>query len=980
MPWAQREGPPLVQAFTAFRLDRGHLSLSTVLEALLQRPNHRYSPGLLSRLSGVPKNTLINWLNGRVTRPRHWRDLLLVADALRLSEAEADRLLGAAGYPPVATLAARIADPAERKLLSSWLRQPTFGIVAGPVLSHAAAAHIPDQHVSARDWYGSSLDLGLTRAVGEPTQAPQWPEAPPLSPPHNLPASLTSFLGREAERHRLGGLLASPDCRLITLTGPGGVGKTRLAIAVARDQLRRGPRYRDGVYLVSLASVRPPPGALTASSALVGAIAASLNLPLSSPTPPGEQLTRALHDKAMLFVLDNFEHLTDAAGLVGELLAMAPGVAILVTSREALKLYGEWIYELDGLAYPHEHDASPEAYPSVELFAQRARQGNSRFELAQNLPDVARICRTLEGLPLAIELAASITGMMSVRQLADTLGTNLDVLSTDARNVPGRHRSLRAAFEYTWQLLDPLERRSLARLTVFTGSFTAGAAVAVADVPLSMLGRLIDVSLVHRTTEGRYALHEVLRQFGAEQLGDAGEVRARHMRYFADLAARHREAVSRSEPEITAAVEADLGNLRAAWREAVDSADAGVLDPLLDVLGTLEELRGRLAEGHEQLEQAYSTLIAGPAVDEVLIGRIELRLARISEQLTKYELARAYALAAGERFVRVGDPALAALADTTLGLVLHGLGDNAGAVALLERSLATLRALGHCGGQAEALYYLSFPSVWLDHARGAEARLIEESLVLYHELGDLRGQARCHYALGNTWVGLGDGQCALEHFHQSLALSRRLGDVMGVANCLKNQGMAAQSLGLLGAAEGFFRESLQLFTRIGDQRGTANCYYNLGMLAEDRGQLVVARAEFGRSLALYRAIQRPVAEAVVLGALSRTLAVLGDQELAALQAQQALRIGLETRAAMAIISVFEAAAELLRCKHAVELAVALLVCAANSPAADARMRAGATAGLARLCTLVPQEQFVRGEAYGCRGSVEELAAAALALL
>ncbi len=916
----------------------------------MQRSRHRYTPGLLSRLSGVPKTTIVNWTTGRVSRPRHWRDLAAVAEALQLSESELDRLLAAAGYPPVATLLALASDPVEQQLLRFWRHEPS---AKGPALV----------------------------AVSEPPPV-QSARRPALEsrPAHNLPAALTSFVGREAERAYIRSLLAQPDCRLLTLSGPGGIGKTRLASEIARGFLGPATPYPDGIYLVSLASLRLSEHKLSDSSPLAGAIAASIGLPLSGATPPAEQLLQALQNKAMLLVIDNFEHLLPMAGLLSDMLAYAPGIKLVVTSREILKLYGEWIYELEGLATPPGEAPLATGYASVELFAQRARQRDQGFDLADALPHVAHICRVLAGNPLSIELAAAWVRLLGCKRLAREIDTSLDILTTQSPNVPERHRSLRATFEHSWRLLDPLERASFARLTVFSGGFTAAAALAVASVPLTMLERLSDVSLIQRGGADRFMLHELLRQFGAEHLPEGDVIGARHMRYFADLAEQHEPALSLGEPEAGAIVEADLGNLRAAWRMAVALPDAAAIGQLLDALATLDELRGRLLEGRDGLELALRALLHEPSLDELLLGRIELRLARLCEQLAQYETAQAYATASIARFERVGAADRAAMAGVTLGSILHAIGDNRGAVRLLEQSLQVFRALGHRRGQEEALYALCFPYDWLEDGQVDVLELAEESMALAQQLGDLRGLARCRYFLGNACIGAGEYQRALEHYAESQELSQMIGDTVGVANCLKNRGMAAQTLGQFDAAEESMQAAMAIFARIGDQRGLANSLYNLGTVAEDRGRHREAQDYLQRSLGLYRRLGRAVAEAVVLGALSRVVLALGDERQAMAQVRQALTITLEARSDKALVSAFPALAMLLLRKGEVSLAVTTLAHTAQNPTAEARLWAWARAELEQAAEQLPPATFAACVEQGQARSAAQVAAAGLAAL
>ena len=374
-----------------------------------------------------------------------------------------------------------------------------------------------------------------TAALYEAIRAGEWDQLPPPStesatvgssanlslPAHNLPAATTSFVGRQAERRHLAGLLAEAECRLITITGPGGVGKTRLALTIAAEQIKPGTLFGDGIYFVPLASVRPVNSA-TASAAnpLVLAIGAALELSFSGNSSPTTQLLNALRGQELLLLLDNFEHLSDDAGLVVDMLEQTPGLKVIVTSRQSLHLFEEWLFDLGGLAYPAPNDDTGlETFDSIQLFEQRARQASSIFDLAAELPYVVDICRLLAGLPLGIELAAAWVRTLPCRQIVREIEQNLDFLATSARNVPERQRSLRAVFDYSWQFSSGRRAMFLQAVVRFLPAalpwrqpnrWPGATAQTLAD--------LADHSLVRQAGSGRYDLHEQLRQYGLEKL------------------------------------------------------------------------------------------------------------------------------------------------------------------------------------------------------------------------------------------------------------------------------------------------------------------------------------------------------------------------------------------------------------------------------------------------------------------------------
>ena len=387
------------------------------------------------------------------------------------------------------------------------------------------------------------VDRFITFARSKPyldaATSPPMDSAPTTFRPVLRPLSpLTSFVGREQELARITRLLLDePDCRLLTLSGPGGVGKTRLALKIS-EQLP--DRFADGVYFVSLVGVSGP-------EFLAPAIIDALHFSFSGGTDPKVQMLNHLRKKEMLLVLDNFEHLINpfsippemikATNLLLEILMATAGVKLLITSRERLNLQAEWLISLQGLSYPAGEPAPNEVrYEAMELFRQRARHTQSNFDLTTEWSNVARICQLVAGLPLAIELAAAWVYQISCDEIAGELAKNLDLLTTSWPDLPVRHRSLKSVFEHSWQLLSAEEKAVMRSLSVFQGGFDRQAARAVARANLAHLSALVDKCMLHRTQTGRYELHELLRQFTTEKLHKSSvkieQIRQRHCDYY----------------------------------------------------------------------------------------------------------------------------------------------------------------------------------------------------------------------------------------------------------------------------------------------------------------------------------------------------------------------------------------------------------------------------------------------------------------
>ena len=337
---------------------------------------------------------------------------------------------------------------------------------------------------------------------------------------HNLPAQPTSFVGRQRELAELTALVADPTCRVLTLVGPGGIGKTRLAMEVASRMMTH---FADGVYFVPLQPLR-------SADNLVTAIVDALPLQLSGNDDPRQRLLHYLNGKHLILILDNFEHLLDGVGLVTDIFAAASHVNLLVTSRERLNLQAEQVWPVHGLDVPKDAADTADTHSAVQLFMERARQVQPDFTLDDEQNAVIRICQLVEGLPLALEMAAGWVRAMSCAAIADMIQRNIDILTTEQRDLPERHQSMRAVFDHSWNLLTPEEQTVFPRLAVFRGGFSAEAAQEVTGASLQTLATLIDKSLVKLDASGRYDLHELVRQYASEQLDAAGETAATILR------------------------------------------------------------------------------------------------------------------------------------------------------------------------------------------------------------------------------------------------------------------------------------------------------------------------------------------------------------------------------------------------------------------------------------------------------------------
>jgi predicted ATPase/DNA-binding CsgD family transcriptional regulator len=443
--------------------------------------------------------------------------------------------------------------------------------------------------------------------------------AEPAPAKHNLPSQLTPFVGRSRELAEIDGWLAHPHTRLLTVLAPGGMGKTRLALEAAERALSR---YADGVFFVPLA-------ALTSTDHVVPALAEAMGLQFAPDgRTPEQQLADFLRRKHLLLVIDNFEHLLDAAPLIAELLTAAPKVTALITSRERLNLNGEVVYPLAGLHYPDaDSEEEPLRFGAVELFIECALRANPRF-VTHDSAVIGQLCRRVQGMPLAIELAAAWSGALSIAEIDAEINRSADFLSTAMANVPERQRSVRAVFEAAWARLDDDAQRVFRRMSVFRGGCTREAAQAVTGASIQTLAALVDKALLWRDPQtGRYDIHELLRQYAEAELECAGETettKQAHQEYYAALAAKWGAVINRDKMlEAFAVFDADFDNVRQAFARAIAEKSPNALEPFAQ-LDIYYHMRGYGAEGRATFAAAVEALEPDESVALALMLEAQL--------------------------------------------------------------------------------------------------------------------------------------------------------------------------------------------------------------------------------------------------------------------------------------------------------------------------------------------------------------------
>jgi predicted ATPase len=646
---------------------------------------------------------------------------------------------------------------------------------------------------------------------------------------HNLPAQLTPFLGREGELSEISGLLSEPACRLLTLLGPGGIGKTRLALQAGAIEVQNpASLFVDGIYFIPLQS-------LIQVEYIVTAMADALKFPFSKEEPR-EQLLHYLQEKRLLLVLDNFEHLLQGVDLVEAILERCPHVKVLVTSREVLGLQEEWIRPVEGLEFPgEERHENLGAYSSVQLFAERARRVQAGFSLEREQACAARICSLVQGMPLAIELAAAWLKALPCIEVAAEIKRSLDFLATNLRNVPERHRSMRAVFVQSWSHLTPEEREVFKRLAVFQGGFDRPAAAAVAHASLHLLQALVDKSLLSLTPAGRYQLHELLRQFGAERLDEDPEERQRtqdrHAHYFAELLERQEPSVKSSDQLTTLAeMDREIDNLRAAWRWMAEHGDVTGLNRAISSFALYYQIRSRFREGIEAYERAAEGARGSSLYGYLLLAQTWFNASVLGWglQWTMYK----------EALSLMHNPALSCrMAFPLMGLCFVDVSpEEEGQIRqFYEENLAHARQQGNSWACAWFLYSLGVMGSRQELTQQAR-QLLEESIAAFEKSGDRWGSTAALHHLGSKIVEQGDFLVARPIFQKSLQICRETGDQGGVEFSLHFLGEIARGLQEYEGSWQYLLDAIQIGKELDSYMHHWHLY-ELGRSLEAAGQL-----------------------------------------------------------------------------------------------------------------------------------------------
>lgn len=719
----------------------------------------------------------------------------------------------------------------------------------------------------------------------------------PLSLRTQLPIATTPFLGRTGEINKLVSLLLDPVCRLITIVGPGGIGKTRLAEQVAHQiAAQMAPqagtsnldRFTGGIFFVAATS-------LPTFDALIAMVIGVLDLRFADQESPEAPLLTYLAAERLLLVIDNFEHLVTAADRLHQWLQHAPGLTLLVTSRERLNLSAEWLFPLQGLPLPSLTAAADElaTNDAVQLFVRRAQRVNLGFTLStahdsKERAAIITICRLLEGMPLAIELAAGWTRTHSCREILAEIRHNLDFLASELRDIPARHRSLRAAFDHSWRLLTPDDAAVVQQLVLLPAGFSTELARQITGATTSTLLRLVDKSLLQRSPGQRYTIHELLRQYVMQQLPltERDPILLRYVHAFTPWVINlYGARESAGEAEALNAVDTDFENLRVIWQWLLahctrQGASKGgtpcITEPLLVALHTLLSLlayyfirRSRYQEGKRYFTDALTTIAGAQwqtkrqrleqqnesttAIKMLFEARLTVALADIRFHLSDFATVATMIEQALPIFKRQQDEASEAEALAILGKTWIRMGCYQKAEQALQQSLAWYQC---CTERKARMVTLNALGILYSN-QGLFARAAhyyEEYLAIARAQAYQRGIANALNNLGSNYARDGEHQRALPLYHEAYLLAEQVGEQLMLAVALSNLGSVSRVLHKYEDAQHYYEQSLVHCRAMGERRWTAAGLNGLGLTLLDQGKKAAAATQFQEALTIAEAI------------------------------------------------------------------------------------------------------------------------------
>lgn len=647
----------------------------------------------------------------------------------------------------------------------------------------------------------------------------------------NLPTETTPFIGRREELKEIKQLYS--ETRLVTLTGPGGIGKTRLALKVAEESIED---YKDGVWFISLAKI-------TACEHITQTIAEALEFPLATSEDPRYQLLRYIHDKNLLLVLDNFEHLLEGVNIVSDILRNSSGVNILATSRERLSLLSETVYQIRGLDFPPLFDsADTKTYDAVVLFVQSANKVCPGFDPAEkDVEKIVKICQHVQGMPLAIELAAAWMQILTLGEISIELQRGLEILAGDVRDVPDRHRNIYAVFDYSWSMLQPNERDIFKRLSVFRGGFTREAAQYISGSTIAQLKGLVDKSfLSHNLFTRRFEMHELLRQYAIEQLANSPkellQAQESHAAYYAAfMQERGQQLRNQQQMKALKEIEEDIENVRTAWRLCLAERHVSKLWMFIINLWYLHWIRWWNLAGMELFREAVQVLQEDD--DQEALTLCALAKAFQGYFMAWLQLAdQGYLLAVeGVKTLKAQNVSEALIcASYSLSVNAYFLDHFEAESNEIKNMVDLAERLGDRWLIGFSMFPYSLNSLAQENFTEAE-RIAQLELEIFQEVGDRILTTLPLIVLGHVALARGDYQLAWDHYLRCLNISEEVRFHYSIQTSCKYLGKVAISLGRIPEAERYLYQSLLIAKDIGFIRDIVNLLYEFARLEVARG-------------------------------------------------------------------------------------------------------------------------------------------------
>ena len=825
--------------------------------------------------------------------------------------------------------------------------------------------------------YAANIALPISLIPPKERPLPQVEVSVPLVK-NNLPTEMTPFLGRDAELAAIEDLFKNLDRRLVTIVGPGGIGKTRLALAYAEQLVGAAPppQYPNGVFFINLAP-------LPAAKRLILTLAETFGLRIQGGThekqSPKQQLLDYMRNRRLLLLLDNFEHLLSISDssdpsvkeggeyLVAEILQAAPEVHILVTSRERLNLHMEQVFPIEGLTVPDWETSGADGeigeamkHTAVQLFLDAAQRSQPAFSVDtyEELDALVQICHLVSGMPLALELAASWVDTLSLMDIVTELKHGLNLLEKELRDMPERHRSVRATFDYSWQKLDESEQSIFAQLSIFRGGFTRPAAQSITGATLGQLSILINKSFLQLDKQReRYQVHELLRQFGAEQLRQDVEqeasARARHSTYYCHFLERHTNALKGSgQMQAIVTIKADIENVRLAWNHALTHLDLAAISSSQEALRRFYWNIGWFSQGENELERAIASLRGGEAGKElgITLGRLLASSSRFYGENGRREKGREVAEESLELL-----QGLDAREDTVTALLFLTVSQDSRTefIRLAREGLALAREFDDHWAIGSALLFLGSASRTIGDYNEAE-KLLLEAYNQFKKNDDLGGKAWSLSHLSQLAVDRGHYEEALTLAQDTMTLAKEhIFGVMGPYTL----GVALYAVGAYKEARAQFQECLTIQAELGNRMlGHIELFF-LGRIAYHLGDFAGAARQHQDALALALEYYSPVLLGLNHDALGRLYLADGAITQARKQFQAALKIilpldrpPLVLATLMGIVDLFAEEGDLI---YAAQLAMLI----ATHSASQAKIKERAARLLTRLEAELPADEL-----------------------